>query len=83
MTCHARAVLGVGGAPERLPVFAPAPPGIRRGYVGNPLPEWFGRAGAPGQWQVTYQPLDFVWSLAQASGSAAAAAPIDGTGAHP
>jgi hypothetical protein len=67
MTCHARATLGVDGAPARLPVFGPAPPGIRRGYVGNPDPNWFGHVDAQGHWQMTYASLDFVWSLAQAA----------------
>jgi hypothetical protein len=67
MTCHARATLSVEGAPTRLPVFAPAPPGVRRGYVGAPDPGWFGHADALGRWQMTYAPLDFVWSLSQAA----------------
>ncbi len=66
MTCHARATLSVDGEPARLPVFAPAPPGVRRGYVGTPNPEWFGHADAHGHWQTTYASLDFVWSLSQA-----------------
>jgi hypothetical protein len=67
MTCHARATLGVDGAPARLPVFAPAPPGVRRGYVGTPDPSWFGHADGQGHWQTTYASLDFVWSLSQAA----------------
>ncbi len=67
MTCHARATLSVDGAPTRLPVFAPAPPGVRRGYVGIPDPGWFGYTDAQGQWRTTYAPLDFVWSLSQAA----------------
>ena len=67
MTCHARATLSVDGAPQRLPVFAPAPPGVRRGYVGAPDPGWFGQLDARGQWRVTYASLDFVWSLSQAA----------------
>jgi hypothetical protein len=67
MTCHARAAIGSAGRPERLPVFAAASAGVRRGYVGVPNPAWFGHAGAQGRWQVTYAPLDFVWSLAQAA----------------
>ncbi len=66
MTCHARATLSMDGAPARLPVFAPAPPGVRRGYVGTPDPGWFGHADAQGNWQTTYASLDFVWSLSQA-----------------
>ena len=67
MTCHARAALSVNGEPERLPVFAPAPPGVRRGYVGTPDPDWFGHADAQGQWQINFASLDFVWSLSQAA----------------
>jgi hypothetical protein len=67
MTCHARAALSVDGEPTRLPVFAPAPPGIRRGYVGMPDPGWFGHADAQGRWQTTFASLDFVWSLSQAA----------------
>jgi hypothetical protein len=67
MTCHARATLSVDGAPARLPVFAPAPPGVRRGYVGTPDPGWFGHVDAQGNWQATYASLDFVWSLSQAA----------------
>jgi hypothetical protein len=67
MTCHSRAALSVADGFERLPVFAPAPAGIRRGYVGNPDPTWFGHADGGGRWQVTYAPLDFVWSLSQAA----------------
>jgi hypothetical protein len=67
MTCHARATLSVDGEPARLPVFAPAPPGVRRGYVGTPDPDWFGHADAQGNWQITYASLDFVWSLSQAA----------------
>jgi hypothetical protein len=68
MTCHARATVSVDGQPSRLPVFAPAPPGVRRGYVGTPDPEWFGHADARGLWQTTFAQLDFVWSLSQAAG---------------
>jgi hypothetical protein len=67
MTCHARATLSVDGEPARLPVFAPAPPGVQRGYLGTPDPGWFGRADAHGRWQTTYASLDFVWSLSQAA----------------
>ena len=67
MTCHARATLSVAGEPSRLPVFAPAPPGVRRGYFGTPDPGWFGHADAQGQWQTTFAQLDFVWSLSQAA----------------
>jgi hypothetical protein len=67
MTCHARATLSVDGAPGRLPVFAPAPPGVRRGYVGTPDPGWFGHADPQGHWQTIYASLDFVWSLSQAA----------------
>lgn len=72
MTCHARAGIGVAGGAERLPVFAPAPVGIRRGYVGIPDPAWFGHADAEGRWHRTYASLDFVWSLSQAAESGAA-----------
>ena len=67
MTCHARAALSVEGGSSRLPVFAPGPPGVRRGYVGTPDPGWFGHADAQGHWQTTFAPLDFVWSLSQAA----------------
>ena len=67
MTCHARATLSVDGGSSRLPVFAPAPPGVRRGYVGTPDPGWFGHADTHGQWQTVFAPLDFVWSLSQAA----------------
>lgn len=67
MTCHARATLSVDGAPSRLPVFAPAPPGVRRGYIGVPDPNWFGHTDAQGEWRATYASLDFVWSLSQAA----------------
>lgn len=67
MTCHARATLGVDGGSARLPVFAPAPSGVRRGYVGIPDPGWFGHADAQGHWQTTFASLDFVWSLSQAA----------------
>ena len=72
MTCHARAALSVAGEPERLPVFSPAPAGIRRGYVGAPDPAWFGHADAQGHWHLTYAPLDYVWSLSQAAEHASA-----------
>jgi hypothetical protein len=75
MTCHARATLSVDGEPSRLPVFAPAPPGVRRGYVGTPDPGWFGHADARGLWQTTFAPLDFVWSLSQAAEHGPAPAP--------
>ena len=67
MTCHARATLSVDGGPARLPVFAPAPPGVRRGYVGTPDPGWFGQLDTRGQWRATFASLDFVWSLSQAA----------------
>lgn len=67
MTCHARATVSVDGEPARLPVFAPAPPGVRRGYVGTPDPGWFGHSDTEGRWQTIYAPLDFVWSLSQAA----------------
>jgi hypothetical protein len=67
MTCHARATLSVDGGLSRLPVLAPAPPGVRRGYVGTPDPGWFGHADTAGHWQTTFAPLDFVWSLSQAA----------------
>jgi hypothetical protein len=67
MTCHARATLSVSGEPARLPVFAPAPPGVRRGYVGSPDPDWFGHADAQGHAQINFASLDFVWSLSQAA----------------
>jgi hypothetical protein len=65
MTCHARATLNMEGEPARLPVFAPAPPAVRRGYVGTPDPGWYGRVNARGHWQTTFASLDFVWSLSQ------------------
>lgn len=83
MTCHARATLSVDGEPARLPVFAPAPPGIRRGYVGTPDPHWFGHADAQGRWQTTFAPLDFVWALSQAAEHAAGPAPGANPGEHP
>jgi hypothetical protein len=67
MTCHARATLSVNAGSSRLPVLAPASPGIRRGYVGTPDPAWFGHADAQGQWHTTFAPVDFVWSLSQAA----------------
>ena len=67
MTCHARATLSAGGEPSRLPVFAPASPGVRRGYVGTPDPNWFGHADAQGRWHTAFASLDFVWSLSQAA----------------
>ena len=67
MTCHARATIGVQPGAGRLAVFAPAPPGIRRGYVGRPDPGWFGHTDAQGRWQARFAQLDFVWSLAQAA----------------
>jgi hypothetical protein len=67
MTCHARATLSVDGEPARLPVFGPAAPGVRRGYVGTPDPDWFGHADAQGRWHTTFASLDFVWSLSQAA----------------
>jgi hypothetical protein len=67
MTCHARASLSVNGDTARLPVFAPAPTGVRRGYVGTPDPGWFGHTDAQGHWQMTYASLDFVYSLSQAA----------------
>jgi uncharacterized protein YvpB len=48
-------------------VFAPAPAGVRRGYVGNPDPAWFGSTDAAGVWHTTYAALDFVWSLSLAA----------------
>jgi hypothetical protein len=83
MTCHARATISVGGAPPRLPVFAPAPPGVRRGYVGTPDPGWFGHADAQGHWQTTYASLDFVWSLSQAAEHGPAPARGAFPGVHP
>src|SRR5262249_18536904 len=66
MTCHARATLSKTDA-TRLPVFAPAPPGVRRGYVGTPDPNWYGRFDSAGNWQTTMASLDFMWSLSQAA----------------
>jgi hypothetical protein len=83
MSCHARATLSVAGEPARLPVFAPAPPGVRRGYVGTPEPAWFGHADAQGHWQTTYASLDFVWSLSQAAEHGPAPAPGAIPGEHP
>jgi len=73
MTCHARATIGIAGMPERLPIFAPAATGIRRGYIGTPDPAWFGNPDELGNWHVSYAPLDFVWSLSQAAEHAAGA----------
>ena len=72
MTCHSRSSIGEegGASPSRLTVLDPsgggASPGApaRRGYVGLPKDEWFGRrenGRGAGFW-----PLDFVWSLAKA-----------------
>ena len=73
MTCHARASIGLDDASAaRLPVFAPAPPGVRRGYVGRPDPDWFTHADPQGQRHTVFAQLDFVWSLAQAAPRAAA-----------
>jgi hypothetical protein len=83
MTCHARATLGVDGGSARLPVFAPAPPGVRRGYVGTPDPEWFGHVDAQGRWQTTFASLDFVWSLSQAAEHGPAATSGAIAGVHP
>jgi hypothetical protein len=74
MTCHARATLSADGGSSRLPVFAPAPPGVRRGYVGIPDAAWFGHRDVRGQWQATFKSLDFVWSLSQAAEHGPAAA---------
>jgi hypothetical protein len=78
MTCHARATLGVAGGSARLPVFAPAPPGVRRGFIGTPDPAWFGRVDAQGTWRPAFVSLDFVWSLSQAAEHAPAAGPHAG-----
>jgi hypothetical protein len=78
MTCHARATLSTEGTPRRLPVFAPAAPGVRRGYTGTPDPAWFGHADAQGQWRLTFAALDFVWSLSQAAAHGPAAAVTPG-----
>jgi hypothetical protein len=69
ITCHSRASIGVqSGQPVRLPVFdiaaaragvVPADATARTGFVGKPRAEWF--RGTP-----QFEPLDFVWSLAQA-----------------
>jgi cytochrome c peroxidase len=80
ITCHSRASIGVqSGLAVRLPVFdvaaaraeaaaeaagagtarAAIDATARRGYVGLPESDWF--SGTP-----PFQPLDFVWSLAQA-----------------
>ena len=67
MTCHARAGLGINGGPPRLPVFAPAPAGVRRGYVGRPDPDWFGHTDGRGRRLTTFASLDYVWSLSQAA----------------
>jgi hypothetical protein len=83
MTCHARATLSVYGGPARLPVFAPAPPGVRRGYVGTPDADWFGHTDARGRWQTTFASLDFVWSLSQAAEHGPAPLPGAIAGVHP
>jgi len=69
VTCHSRSSIGaVAGAPLRLPIFDsreqdPALHGLeRRGYIGQPLEEWF----HPGSSQPSFQQLDFVWSLSKA-----------------
>jgi hypothetical protein len=49
-----------GREPSRLPVFAPAPPGVRRGYVGTPSPAWFGHVRCPGTVaNASFASLDF------------------------
>jgi hypothetical protein len=69
MTCHARSALAVvAGRPLRLEIFDNRVAGERsprRGYVGVPDPGWY-HATAPDGQPLTYEPLDFVWSLAQA-----------------
>jgi hypothetical protein len=67
ITCHARASIGnVAGTPTRLPIFESTDIDfpIRRGYVGMPRSEWFGRSGRDAQ--PLFRQLDFVWSLSKA-----------------
>ena len=66
ITCHARASIGiVAGTPARLPIFqSTVESAARRGYVGLPHAEWFGRSDKGAQ--PPFQQLDFVWSLSKA-----------------
>jgi hypothetical protein len=70
MTCHSRSSIGVvAGASLRLPIFdGPEDPARnqeleRRGYVGQPLKEWYQGSGGG---RPSFQQLDFVWSLSKA-----------------
>jgi len=66
ITCHARASIGqVDGTSARLPVFKPG--GLRYGYVGRPDPGWFRSTHAGGGHDPVFEPLDFFWSMSQAS----------------
>ena len=59
ITCHSRAGIGaVAGQPFRLPIFDTSTGEPKRGFVGNPRPEWFDNG--------RMQSLDFVWSMAKA-----------------
>jgi len=66
ITCHARASIGiVAGKPAHLPIFESTDSAFptRRGFIGMPHTEWFGRFdhSVP-----LFQQLDFVWSLSKA-----------------
>jgi cytochrome c peroxidase len=59
ITCHSRAGIGtVAGQPVRLAVFDTSTGDPKRGFVGEPRPEWF----ADGR----IRSLDFIWSMAKA-----------------
>jgi hypothetical protein len=59
ITCHSRAGIGtVAGQPVRLTVFDTSTGDPKRGFVGEPRPEWF----ADGR----IRSLDFIWSMAKA-----------------
>jgi cytochrome c peroxidase len=59
ITCHSRAGIGaVAGQPVRLPIFDTSTGEPKRGFVGEPRPEWF----ADGR----IRSLDFIWSMAKA-----------------
>jgi cytochrome c peroxidase len=59
ITCHSRAGIGaVAGQPTRLSIFDTSTGDPKRGFVGEPRPEWYANGGI--------QSLDFVWSMAKA-----------------
>jgi len=59
ITCHSRAGIGtVAGQPLRLAIFDTSTGDPKRGFVGEPRPEWF----ADGR----IRSLDFIWSMAKA-----------------